>query len=346
MRRALALTLIVAAAIFVVGSVGKSQDQIIVVLGEKTPDFPPGFFTDGGKYSIPEFRGKAVGLYFFDPNALGVNQSVLAQNLIMQSLQGRPVAFLGIASNVTAAQAAAFQQSTGLRMPIFADSLGIMQARYNVKIGQPQNIYQFRLLDSEHKMAGLEFKKEAIEKVIGDDPGDTIFKSIKMDARLAAVAAPFEHGQFPMGMKQMSAARKTAKKADVAVLDKIQAAVKEEVGRWKMEADAAAGAAPITAYDLYAKAAAALPNDEIGKASQASLRKLAEDKSIKAELAARTAFQKIVTASANAGPAQKLAFAAAYADVGKKHRDTPTGVKAQLLADEMGYEPPMPKKKK
>ena len=34
--------------------------------GEQAPDFPPGVFTDGGKYSLSDLRGKVVVLYFFE----------------------------------------------------------------------------------------------------------------------------------------------------------------------------------------------------------------------------------------------------------------------------------------
>ena len=34
--------------------------------GEQAPDFPPGEFTDGGRYSLDELRGKAVVLHFYE----------------------------------------------------------------------------------------------------------------------------------------------------------------------------------------------------------------------------------------------------------------------------------------
>ena len=34
--------------------------------GEQAPDFPPGEFSDGGRYSLQELRGKAVVLYLYE----------------------------------------------------------------------------------------------------------------------------------------------------------------------------------------------------------------------------------------------------------------------------------------
>lgn len=34
--------------------------------GEQAADFPPGEFTDGGRYSLEDLRGKAVVLYFYE----------------------------------------------------------------------------------------------------------------------------------------------------------------------------------------------------------------------------------------------------------------------------------------
>ena len=34
--------------------------------GETAPEFPPGEFTDGGRYSLEDLRGKAVVLYLYE----------------------------------------------------------------------------------------------------------------------------------------------------------------------------------------------------------------------------------------------------------------------------------------
>lgn len=34
--------------------------------GEQAPDFPPGEFTDGGRYSLEDLRGKVVVLHLYE----------------------------------------------------------------------------------------------------------------------------------------------------------------------------------------------------------------------------------------------------------------------------------------
>jgi peroxiredoxin len=34
--------------------------------GQQAADFPPGEFTDAGRYSLADFKGKAVVLYFYE----------------------------------------------------------------------------------------------------------------------------------------------------------------------------------------------------------------------------------------------------------------------------------------
>lgn len=321
-----------------------SRAQEIVVLGEKAADFPPGFFTDGGKYQVGDFKGKALVLTFFERTCPGCQAKVPERNALISSLQGKPVAFLGIVPNASPAEAVAYVQATGLNMPLFADNLGVMQARYNTKISL-ENIWQVRIVDAEGKLMGLEFKKEAIEKVISQSPPDSMFKAIGADAKFAPVMAPFEHGQFAAGMKLLTNVRKTAKKTEQPTLGKIYDTVKQEAGKWKREADEAANVDPVLAYDLYSRIAATFPGDDLGKAAQVSLKKVAATKAVTAELAARVAYNKVAQAMSAAVPAQKPMIASGFADIGKKYPDTPTSFKAKQLADELGYQPPLPKKK-
>ena len=37
-----------------------------VIVKNKAADFPPGEFTDGGRYQMSDFAGKALALYFFE----------------------------------------------------------------------------------------------------------------------------------------------------------------------------------------------------------------------------------------------------------------------------------------
>jgi hypothetical protein len=93
------------------------------------------------------------------------------------------------------------------------------------------------------------------------------------------------------------------------------------------------------ADDLYARAAAAFRNAEPGTAA-AGVKALGEDKSVKAELAARKALARVQGALARATPEQKGEVAKVCHDIVKKHPGTPTADKARSLAEELGQPVP------
>ena len=44
----------------------KAPTTVQIRPGAAAPDFPPGIFTDGGQYSMEDFKGKVLALYFFE----------------------------------------------------------------------------------------------------------------------------------------------------------------------------------------------------------------------------------------------------------------------------------------
>ena len=44
----------------------KTPGVIIIKSNVPAPDFPPGIFTDGGHYTMDDFKGKVLALYFFE----------------------------------------------------------------------------------------------------------------------------------------------------------------------------------------------------------------------------------------------------------------------------------------
>ena len=81
--------------------------------------------------------------------------------------------------------------------------------------------------------------------------------------------------------------------------------VKKEGEDWKTSAEAAVESDPVKAYDLYTDVATAFAGDELGKSVAAPLKKLAKDKAVVAELAARKAFAQYLTAAGKLPPQQK-----------------------------------------
>jgi peroxiredoxin len=312
--------------------------------GIDAPDFPPGIFTDGGHYSLADMKGQAVALFFFEPNCPTCRGKIPERNEVVKAMHGKPVKFFAICSNGSPLEAAQYQKSTGLQMTTFADNLGLMQARYGFKISL-QNIWQFRILDATGKISGRNLDEPTITQVISMAPTEQKYMNMNLDAKFVSVLDLLECGQYPIAMKQVFTFKKTAKKNDLLAVTSIQDAVKKEAEQWAEDASSAKESDPLKAYDLYARIAASLPGDEMAKTATATMKKLESDKSVKAELTARTAYSKVAQAMAMATPAQKPAVARALADITRKYADTPTAVRAQALVDELGGDPTPPKKK-
>ena len=58
-------------------------------------------------------------------------------------------------------EALQYRQSTGLAMPIFADTYALMERRYEIDISL-QNIYQTRIIDTQGKVTRSDLEAEAI----------------------------------------------------------------------------------------------------------------------------------------------------------------------------------------
>jgi len=249
-------------------------------------------------------------------------------------MQGKPVKFIAVAANKSLAEALQYQQQTGLAMTIFPDPLGLMQARYGFRISL-QNIWQYRIINGEGRVVANAMSKEAIEAAITSSKAEAKYVESGLDAKVAPVAELLEFGQFAAGGKQLATLRRSNNKSVQQSANKVYDALKKEAAARKSEAADLAKTDPIAARDLYADIAAALPNDDLGRDAQKALANLANNKSVKAEFAARTAFQKACQSLNNALPAQKPALAKAFQDLAKKHAGTPSAEKALVLAKEL-----------
>jgi hypothetical protein len=267
---------------------------------------------------------------------------------LVKAMQGKPVKFMGIGSNMTPTEAIVYQRTNGLKMTIFADNLGLMQQRYGFKISL-QNIWQFRIIDAEGKVQGFNLDEPTITQVIDRAKTDEKYLNMDLDAKFVPVLDLLEFGQHAVAMKQVLAFKKTAKKNDLVAVNAIHDAVKKDAETSSAEAEGLKESEPIKARDLYAKIAASLPTDNLGKTATASMKKLDADKNVKAELTARTAYQQLVQKMSMLAPQQatqiKPALAHAFAEIVNKHTGTPTAARAQALVDELGGDPTPPKKK-
>ena len=127
-------------------------------------------------------------------------------------------------------------------------------------------------------------------------------------------------------VKALSPLSKAGGKAQ-AEAKKLIAEVKAEALSWKVEADDATAIEPLKAYDLYHKVAAVLPTDELGKGAAAAAKKLATDKSVAHEVAARKAFTTLSQTMGQLAPGGQGVIVAECKNIMKKYAGTPTADK-------------------
>ncbi len=338
MKRYLALGTI---GLLLIGSMPAIAQVVITVnLGETAPEIPPGMFTDGGHYQISDFKGKVLAVFFFDGSLKESRKFIANQADVFRAMKGKPVRFLAVASNVTAVQARALQNETALAMPVFVDSLGLMAARYNFKIYN-QNIWQVRLIGPTGKIDGVEMKKAALEKVMEARKAEPKYKLADYDAKLRPALELLEIGQLTAGLKVLAPFAKSSNKNLGEPAKDLLAEWKAEAERWKSEADDLTVIDPLKAYDLYLKVATTLPlADEFGKAAGASAKKLATDKTVSAELAARKSYTALIQTmgQVTATTGRPIILQSCKAIL-KKHPNTATAIKVDDLVKELEAAP-------
>ena len=218
-------------------------------------------------------------------------------------------------------------------MPIFADSLGLMEQRYGQKISLESNIWQFRVIGPDGKIAGYEMDVKQIEKVAANV--EWTYRGKGYDSKLDPAIDCFEWKQYVKGMKLLAPLRRSLNKSVAASADKLYAAIKEEGKQWKAEADKLAKENPIRAYDLYTQVSNVFVGDELAKAVNTPLLQLMADKTVSNELAARRMFNPFNTTVVRMVPEQRKQAVLFCKSVVKKFPGTPTAEKAAALAKEL-----------
>lgn len=305
-------------------------------VGEQAADFPPGLFSDGGQYSLADFQGKVVVLFFYEKDCPGCRGTIPQRNAVVKQFQGKPVRFFAVAAGDTFQQAKAYGAGTKLAMPVFADPLSLMERRYGQTISL-QNIYQFRVIGPDGKIVGYKMEAPEIEKALAgvklkSDPE-------QYHAKVRPAVDLFEWNQYAAGGKALKKLLKHKDKEVAESAARLQEVVKAELTQWSEEGATATDGDPVKAYDLYAKVAAALPkDDELSKKAAEAMKTLKSNKDVKSELDARKQYAKMLTAMGAAQPSQRAEVARFAAGIARKYPDAPTGKKAAELADELGKE--------
>src|SRR4029450_8047945 len=100
----------------------------------------------------------------------------------------------------TLQQAKSYAGGTKLAMPVFADSLSLMEKRYGQSISM-QHTSQFRVIGPDGKVVGYKMEPEDIDKAL--EHVELKFKPDDYHAKVRPVVELFEWNQYPAGMKAL-----------------------------------------------------------------------------------------------------------------------------------------------
>jgi len=253
---------------------------------------------------------------------------------LVKALKDKPVKFFAIGAGDNIRDVTSYAQQNQVAMPIFADSLSVMEGRYGMKISL-QNIWQFRILGPDGKVAGSTMTKEAIESIVAKTKAEWKYKGKGYETKLDPVLDQLEVGQYAFGLKLLAAYRKDANKKVAESANQLYADLKGEGEGWKKQADELAETEPVQAYDLYSKVAVLFPGSDLAKSAAEPLKTLGKDKAVSKELAARKVYGQLYTTLSTMTPAQKPAAVKFCQDLAKKFPDTPSAAQAEELAKEL-----------
>jgi hypothetical protein len=256
------------------------------------------------------------------------------RNALVKAFQDKPVKFFAVMAHSSVGDAAGYQSKNGLTMPIFADNLGLMQKRYGTEISL-KNIWQYRVVGADGKIVGYDMSKEGVEKAVESTKAHWKYRGEKDDPKLLPALDQLEAAQYAAGGKLLTPLRKSTNKGVAEAANKVYDTLKTEGEEWKAEAEKGAEEEPVKAYDLYGKLSLVFANDALGKDAAEARKKLAANKAVAAELAARKAYDPIAGGIARLTPDQKKVLAQQLQTFLKKHKDTPTGEKADTLLKEI-----------
>ena len=301
---------------------------------EKAGDFPPGSFSDGGRYRLSDFEGKAVVLFFYEKDCPGCRGKIPERNRVVDQFKDKPVKFFAIAPGDTLVDVNSYVRGTRLKMTTFSDLFGVMQARYGMEISL-QNIYQFRVIGPDGTVVARNSNMNPadIEKALTNAKWK--YKDGGYHAGLNPIIDLLEWNQYEPALRQLKPAAKAGNKAIQESAGKLLEAVRAEAKGWLAEAAKASETDPVRAHDLYARVAACFAGEDLGKQADGALKTLATNKVVVAELAARKMYDGIAAASAKAQKGQKAQFVTQATTIAKKYPDAPTGKLAATLAEDL-----------
>jgi peroxiredoxin len=306
-------------------------------MSEQAPDFPPGVFSDGGHYRMSDFEGKLLVLFFFESECPRCKGTIPDRNAVVAQFKDKPVKFIAVGPHNSLNEAKAYISETKLAMPVFADSLNIMESLYGQNISL-SNIYQFRVIGPDGRIIGYDMTPEQINGALASVQWK--YKNGGFDPRLSGIIEMLEWNQYEPAMNQLRPLRKAQSKGLAEAAEKLYQAVHAEGEKWKERADKlAADGKPVEAYDLYVKIGNLFVGDDPAKSVAEPLKTLKTNKTVTSEMSARQAYQQLYSAVPKASMQQRDQVARFCASIAAQYPDTPTGERAKNLAEAIAKAP-------
>jgi peroxiredoxin len=293
-------------------------------------EFPPGLFSDGGHYTLEDLKGKAVVLVFFEIDYGGNRGKVPEWNKLVEQYKDKPIKFLAVAPKSDLAKVQKYVNETRLEMPVYADSLRLMDEEWGTKITM-DDARIYRILGPDGEVVGHEMTSEDIDKALAGVSWK--FNEKDYDPKLTPIVKLLNWNQYQPAVKLL---RPFVRKDPVTPLaksaNKLYAEVKSEGEQWKTDADGLVATDPVQAFDLYTKVSTVFTGDEFARSVVVPLRKLKTAKPVTDELAARMEYEQLYSALPRAKGSQRADAKAYCKGIVTQYPDTPTGKKADALA--------------
>ena len=260
-------------------------------VGNPVPEFPPGLFTDGGRYRLNDLAGKVVVLLFYDGSDPRFAATAAHRAAVVKLFRDRPVAFFGVQA-ATVDQARSDARRFDLPMPVFADTLGVLALRYRATLAAPKS-WHVVIIDPRGDVRHEDMLPSVIESALKTAEWTYRDPLVAIDAKVAAAVDALECGDYEAASRRINAVINGMDPKAAIVARQLLSELRGPALAWKGQADRLASTSPIAAYDLYARAALFLAGCDEAKGLAEAMKRLHASPAVSSELAARVMVDRL-----------------------------------------------------
>jgi peroxiredoxin len=298
-----------------------------VNVGDLAPDFPPGVFSDGKRYSLETYRGKVVVLSFHSID-FGRSTVVGEINRMKARYPDKPVVYLGVGAGRLSGEVQSFINSHKPEFPIFVDPLALMERQYGSRV-RFDSVF---IIDPEGKVAARSLEDKAFEDLL--TKASWTYNKNDFPEELHAAVDALEYRRFEEAAKPLRTLRRNTKKRIAEPATKLWDDLVTQGNQWKEQAAASESTDPVVAFDQYTRLSSVFRGEALAEGVAPKLAALRKVAAVRNELSARTEFAKLdalILAGQNTlhHRAGVVELARSIAD---RFPDTATGQRAREIA--------------